>query len=40
MENLVMCLVGLVGLFVVLWANCQMSKWARQENKGGGGTLE
>jgi hypothetical protein len=36
MENLMMCLVGLVGLFAFFYANCQMLKWARQ---GGGGRL-
>jgi hypothetical protein len=40
MENLVSCLVGLVGLFAFFYANCQMLKWAKQENEGGGGTLE
>jgi hypothetical protein len=37
MENLVICLVG---LFAFFYANCQMLKWAIQENKGGGGALE
>jgi hypothetical protein len=37
MENLVKCLVR---LFAFFYANCQMLKWARQENKGGGGALE
>jgi prepilin-type N-terminal cleavage/methylation domain-containing protein/prepilin-type processing-associated H-X9-DG protein len=36
MENLVMCSVGLVGLFAFFYANCQLLKWARQESKGGG----
>jgi prepilin-type N-terminal cleavage/methylation domain-containing protein len=36
MENLVMYLVGLFGLFAFFYANCQMLKWARQENEGGG----
>jgi hypothetical protein len=38
MENLVMYLVGLTGLFAFFYANCQMLKWARQESKGGGGS--
>jgi hypothetical protein len=37
MENLVKYLVGILAFFYV---NCQMLKWARQENKGGGGALE
>jgi hypothetical protein len=36
MENLVMCLVGLVGLFALFYENCQMLKWVR---RGGGGGL-
>jgi hypothetical protein len=40
MENLVICLVGLVGLFAFFYANCQLLKWVRQENEGGGGAME
>jgi hypothetical protein len=37
MENLVMCLIGLVGFLAIFFANCQMLKWASQVSKGGGG---
>jgi hypothetical protein len=37
MENFVNCVVGFLA---ILWAKIQMLKWARQENEGGGGTLE
>jgi hypothetical protein len=40
MENLVICLIGLVGFLAIFFAKSQMLKWARQENEGGGGALE
>jgi hypothetical protein len=36
MENLVIYLVGLVGLFAFFYVNCQMLKWVK---RGGGGSF-